>query len=95
MDILESMVGAEKRRNVPYDESTIQSACGLLLRNMAETSRDYSEQDKLFKVTQYLKTVFGSRVLSKVDESRLAVFERKILTFRRRNFLLNFSTPCI
>jgi len=45
------MAGAEKRRNVPYDENTMYSADGLQLLNMAETSWDDSGYDSLFKVT--------------------------------------------
>ena len=51
MDNLESMVGAEKKRNILYDENTIHSVVGLQLLNMIETSRDDSEQDNLFKIT--------------------------------------------
>jgi len=33
--------------------------------------------------------------VAELDMTRLGTGERKILTLWRRNFLLNFSTPCI
>jgi hypothetical protein len=54
------MVGAEMRTNIPYDKNTrtINSTVGLQLLNMAERSRDDSEQDNLIKIKQHLKHFF-------------------------------------
>ena len=62
VDNVESMVGAEKRRNIPYDENAMYIAAGVQVLNLVGTSEGGgdSEQDKLFKVTQDLKKVFGS-----------------------------------
>jgi hypothetical protein len=43
------MVGAEKRKVIPYNENKINSDVGLQLLNMEEISQDDSEKDKLFR----------------------------------------------
>jgi len=53
------MAGAEKRRNVPYNENITYNADGLQLLNMVETWEDDSEHDNPLKGTQDLKTVSG------------------------------------
>jgi hypothetical protein len=44
------MIGAEIKTNVTYDKNTMNSAVGLQLLNMAERSRQDSEQDNLLKI---------------------------------------------
>ena len=59
---------------------------------------DYGREKKLLCETFFILRRTDRDVIKNVYRSascKVAVIVGRFLTFRRRNFLLNFSTPCI